>query len=29
VRLGLRGDQYTEITSGVSEGETVVISHGG
>ncbi len=29
VRLGLRGDRYTEVSSGLSEGETVVISHAG
>jgi multidrug efflux pump subunit AcrA (membrane-fusion protein) len=29
VQVGLRGDRYTEITSSLSEGETVVISNGG
>jgi HlyD family secretion protein len=28
VRIGLRGDQYTEITSGLTEGEQVVITNG-
>jgi multidrug efflux pump subunit AcrA (membrane-fusion protein) len=29
VQMGLRGDQYTEIRSGLSEGEQVVVSGGG
>jgi len=28
VRIGLRGDQYTEITSGLTEGDLVVITNG-
>jgi multidrug efflux pump subunit AcrA (membrane-fusion protein) len=28
VKIGLRGDQYTEVTSGVAEGEQVVIDNG-